>query len=713
MNRFYFAPRPQGCIRSGALLLLGLTGSAIAAPTPTSAYGQLPLSFEPNQGQTAPEVRFLSRGPGYQLYLTPHEAVLTLHKSAPKAETSARPTPTEGAVVRMHLDGTNPTTAISGQSPLPGKVNYLRGNDPKQWRTDIPTYEKVKYTNVYPGIDLVYYGRERQLEYDFIVAPGADPKAIALTFSGGELQLTEAGDLVLATATGEVRFQKPVLYQEIEGRKQPVAGRYIRRGAEQIGFEVGAYDTTHPLVIDPVLSYSTYLGGSSWDEGRGIAVDTRGRAYVTGYTLSSDFPTQAPLQAVSKDHYDAFVVKLNAQGTALVYATYLGGTGPDIGHAIAVDRQGQAYVAGYTESDDFPTTPNALQPVFGGQEALDPEDSGDAFAAKLNTRGTALVYSTYLGGRELDSAWGIAVDSRGQASVAGHTFSDDFPTYQALQPEHGGGHTDAFVAKLNAAGTAFVYSTYLGGKAGDISRAVAVDTRGHTYVTGNTDSDDFPTTPNALQLVYGGDTDAFVTKFNAAGDKRVYSTYVGGRNYQDGRGIAVDPRGQAYITGIADSDGLPTTPNALQPTGGGDFDAFVAKLNVAGTALAYATYLGGSERESGQGIAVDSRGRASVTGLTQSGDFPTQNALQPVHGGGTNDAFITQLNTTGMALAYSTYLGGNRDDVGLGIAVDSPGQVYVAGETGSDDFPTTPQALQPVRGVPSDAFVSKIAHRRK
>jgi hypothetical protein len=328
-------------------------------------------------------------------------------------------------------------------------------------------------------------------------------------------------------------------------------------------------------VIDPVLSYSTYLGGSSWDEGRGIAVDTRGRAYVTGYTLSSDFPTQAPLQAVRRSHYDAFIVKLNAQGTALVYATYLGGTGPDIGHAIAVDRQGQAYVAGSTGSVDFPTT------------------------------------------------------------------------------------------------------------------------------------------PNALQSVYGGDTDAFVTKFNAAGDKRVYSTYVGGRNYQDGRGIAVDPRGQAYITGIAHSDGLPATPNALQPTGGGDFDAFVAKLNVAGTALAYATYLGGSERESGQGIAVDSRGRASVTGLTQSGDFPTQNALQPVHGGGTNDAFITQLNTTGMALAYSTYLGGNRDDVGLGIAVDSPGQVYVAGETGSDDFPTTPQALQPVRGVPSDAFVSKIAHRRK
>jgi hypothetical protein len=724
--------RQYGIGSLGALaLLLGLAGSAVAAPMPTtaSAYGQRPLSFEPNQGQTAPEVRFLSRGPGYQLFLTAEEAVLALYKPTPKGENS-KPISTpqknaEKAVVRMHLDGANPNASMAGQSPLPGKVNYLRGNDPKQWWTDIPTYEKVKYTNVYPGIDLVYYGRERQLEYDFIVAPGADPKAIALTFSGGHLQLTEAGELVLATATGDVRFQKPVLYQEIEGRKQPVEGQYVRRGAEHIGFEVGAYDTARPLVIDPVLSYSTYLGGSGGDAGTAIAVDAHGQAYITGSTSSDDFPSHNSVQLNREGSPDAFVAKLNAAGNALIYSTYLGGSDFDGGAGIAVDRRGQAYITGITWSeDDFPTTPKAVQPVAEG--------SPDAFVAKLNAAGNALIYSTYLGGSGGDGGAGIAVDPRGQAYVVGTTwsFSNDFPTQNPLQPARGSfGYNDAFVAKLTAAGNALVYSTYLGGSYHEYGEDITVDSYGQAYIVGWTVSDNFPTTPKALQPVFSGGTpefdldyppsDAFVAKFSAAGNTLIYSTYLGGRSWDSGHGIAVDARGQAYVAGETVSDDFPIQ-KALQPVRygiGRASDAFVAKINPIGSKLIYSTYLGGRGRDSGTDIAVTPRGQASVTGHTDSVDFPIQRALQSILGDpGYADAFVTQLNAAGNAFVYSTYLGGNSWDRGYGIAVDLRNQVYVAGSTSSDDFPTTRKALQPGLGsipedegyVPSDAFVVKI-----
>jgi hypothetical protein len=714
--------RPQGCVHTGAFaLLLGLAGSAAATPMVTaSAYGQLPLSFEPNQGQTAPEVRFLSRGPGYQLFLTVEEAVLALQKPAPKAETGkgipAQPKKAEGAVVRMHLDGANPHAAIAGQSPLPGKVNYLRGNDPKQWRTDIPTYEKVKYTNVYPGIDLVYYGRARQLEYDFIVAPGADPQVIALSFSGGKLQLSDSGDLVLATATGEVRFQKPVLYQEIEGQKQPVEGQYVRRGTDRIGFQVGTYDATRPLVIDPVLSYSTYLGGSDWDWGTDIAVDARGQAYVTGDTRSVDFPTRKALQSAHGRGRDAFVAKLNASGTALVYATYLGGSNDDQSWGIAVDPRGQTYVIGSTESIDFPTTFKALQPEFGGgtQDEFGNVPS-DAFIAKLNTAGNALVYSTYLGGSGYDSGTGIVVDARGQAYVVGSTSSADFPTQKALQPDRGDNvpwFGDAFVAKLNVAGSVLVYSTYLGGSGYDAGSSIAVDRRGQVYVTGLTLSDDFPITLNALQPVHGsGDaynfySDAFVAKLNAAGSALAYSTYLGGSTYDLGADIAVDPRGQAYVVGYTWSEDFPTH-KALQSVHGGNIDAFVAKLNPTGTALDYATYLGGSEADGSNGIVLGPRGQIYVTGFTWSDDFPiTFKALQPDHGGSA-DAFIAQLNAVDSALVYSTYLGGSEFDDARSIAVAPRGEIYITGYTESNDFPLR-RALQSAYGGNADAFVVKI-----
>ena len=687
-------------------------------------YAKLPLAFEPNQGQTDPQVKFLSRGPGYTLFLTPSEAVLSLRGTAdkPKApgglgRTQAPSPPLPAAVLRLKLLGANAQTQVRGVDPLPGTVNYLRGKDPARWRTNLPTYAKVNYDEVYEGIDLVYYGNPQRLEYDFVVAPEADPGRIRLIFEGTSRapRLDEQGDLVLPTALGEARLHKPVVYQEIKGERQAVAGRYVLHAhapdplptAEgpgagiQVGFEVAAYDRSQPLIIDPVLGYSTYLGGrNGGDSGSDIAVDREGQAYVTGIANSTDFPTtQEALQPTpGGGSEDAFVAKLNARGTALVYSTYLGGSDDDIGAGIAVDREGRAYVTGFTYSTDFPTTQEALQPIPSGGQ--------DAFVAKLNTEGAALVYSTYLGGSDLDGSLGITVDREGRAYVTGFTYSTDFPTTrEALQPIPSGGQ-DAFVAKLNARGAALVYSTYLGGSGDEEGFGIAVDREGRAYVTGGTYSNDFPT-EDALQPTPNGGQDAFVAKLNAQGTALVYSTYLGGSGDEEGVGIAVDRAGQAYVTGgPTNSTDFPTTREALQPTFGGVYDAFVAKLNARGTALVYSTYLGGSEFENGSGIAVDRAGQAYVTGYTLSTDFPTKNALQSTFGG-VEDAFVTKLNARGAALVYSTYLGGSSLEFGGGIAVDRAGQAYVTGQTQSTDFPTK-NALQPTFGGVEDAFVTKI-----
>ena len=662
-----------------------------------AAYGQLPLSFEANQGQTDAHVNFLSRGAGYALFLTPDEAALRLQQPVASGTAAAQAAPE--AVLRMQLVGANATPRVVGRDQLPGTSNYFIGNDPSRWHTDIPNYAQVEEQGVYPGVDLVYYGNQRQLEYDFTVAPGADPGVIRLAISGAESMTLDAqGNLVLHTAGGDVVEQAPVLYQEADGGRQAVSGHFVLEGDGQVGFAVGAYNPSKPLIIDPVLSYSTYLGGSGNDAvvGSGIAVDSAGNAYVTGDTVSTNFPTANPLQPATGGGDDAFVAKLNASGTALVYSTYLGGSGDDAGSDIAVDSAGNAYVTGYTRSTNFPTA-NPLQPTFGGDR--------DAFVAKLNASGTALVYSTYLGGIASDVGSGIAVDSAGNAYVTGDTVSTNFPTANPLQPASGGGLTDAFVAKLNATGTALVYSTYLGGSASDAGLDIAVDSAGNAYVTGNTSSTNFPTA-NPLQPASGGGTDAFVAKLNAAGTALVYSTYLGGSASDAGLDIAVDSAGNAYVTGDTSSTNFPTA-NPLQPASGGGTDAFVAKLNAAGTALVYSTYLGGSGNDVGSGIAVDSAGNAYVTGNTVSTNFPTANPLQPASGGGT-DAFVAKLNAAGTALVYSTYFGGSASDAGRDIAVDSAGNAYVTGNTSSTNFPTA-NPLQPVTGGGTDAFVAKIA----
>jgi hypothetical protein len=671
------------------------------------SYGQIPLSFEVNRGQTAAEVDFLSQGNGYSLFLTPTETVLSLQKP-PRATGDGTATP-DAAVLRSRFVGANPQPQVVGVDQLASTSNYLIGNDPSQWQTNIANFGRVEYHNLYPGVDLVFYGNQRQLEYDYVVAPGTDPGVIKLAIDGTEsMTLDDQGDLVLHTSGGDVLEHAPVVYQDSGGVRQPVSGQFVLEGDGQVGFALGAYDHSQPLIIDPVLSYSTYLGGAGEDDGYGIAVDAAGNAYLTGNTGSTNFPTTADaVQTSFGGNADAFVAKLNPTGTALVYSTYLGGSGGDFSYGIAVDGSGNAYVTGQTNSANFPTTSGAFQRTYGGGNT-------DAFVAKLNPTGTALVYSTYLGGSDNDSGEGIAVDAAGDAYVTSATASANFPTTAgALQTSFGGnGFYDAFVAKLNPTGTALVYSTYLGGSNNDYGAGIAVDAAGDAYLTGYTASTNFPTTAGALQTPYGGgNTDAFVAKLNPTGTALVYSTYLGGTGDDRGLGIAVDAAGNAYVTGYTASTNFPTTGGAFQRTygGGGNVDAFVAKLNPMGTALVYSTYLDGSDDDYGVGIAVDAAGNAYVTGITASANFPTTaDALQTSYGGGPYDAFLTKLNPTGTALVYSTYLGGTGDDSGLGIAVDAAGNAYVTG-TASTNFPITAGALQTSYGGSYDAFVTKFA----
>jgi hypothetical protein len=708
--------------RQAAVLLSLLVGSLVAAlllhprlapvggaarttAQVGEAYGRLPLAFEPAPAEADDSTDFRARGAGYTLALSATEASFLL------AGESNEASPT---VLRMNLVGANSQAAVKGLDERQGKVNYLIGNEPAQWRTNIPTFGRVQYTGVYSGIDVVYYGNQRRLEYDFVVAPGSDPKAIALEFAGAEKMEVEAGtgDLLLAIGQKTIRQHKPIVYQEINGGRREVEARYALRGEGRVGFEVGPYDRSAALTIDPVLEYSTFLGGNFVTQARAIAVDSAGNAYVAGLTWATNFPTANAAQSSNAGNQDVFITKLNPAGSALVYSTYLGGGNSEAGVGIAVDSTGSAYVTGVTFSANFPTV-NAFQAAKGHLF------TNDAFVAKLNPAGSALVYSTYLGGTGDDEGKAIAVDSAGNAYVTGFTESTNFPTANAVQGTFGGGQGeggDAFVTKFNAAGSAVVYSTYLGGSGDEQGLGIAVDSAGSAYVTGFTVSANFPTA-NAFQNTFGGigsqgeGGDAFVTKFNPAGSALVYSTYLGGKDADLGNDIAVDSAGNAYVAGATASINFPTA-NPFQSALVGPVDIFVTKFNATGAALLYSTYLGGDNGEAAFGIAVDSTGNACLTGFTQSTNFPTVNPIKSTldQGDFYGDAFVTKLNASGSALLYSTYLGGNAEDVGFGIALDPAGNAYVAGGTSSRCFPVTTGAFDTSLSVSSaDAFISKIS----
>jgi hypothetical protein len=665
-------------------------------------YARLPLHFERNEGQADAEVQFLSPGKGSTLFLTGSEAVFSRNE----------PRGTDAASLRMRLVDANPALHAVGREELPGKVNYFLGNNPAQWHSRIRTYAKVEYTDVYAGIDLVYYGNQRQLEYDFIVRPGADPAAITVAFQCAlSLQIDSRGDLVLKTPGGTIIQHKPIIYQEANGVRRAIDGGYVLKNSQQVGFQLGVFDPSRTLVIDPVLAFSTYLGGNMDDLGNAIALDSAGNIYVTGDTTSTNFPTANPMQATyGGGTSNAFVAKLDPTGTTLLYSTYLGGEGFDRGNGIAVDATGSVYIVGKTNSLKFPITAGAFEDTFRGPEF-------DGFVTKISPTGDQLSYSTYVGGDDNDSGIAIAVDANGNAYITGGTKSNDFPVTQTAFQEANNGGTNAFITGLNATGTDVLYSTFLGGSFTDRGNAIAVDASGFVYVAGHTNSDDFPTM-NALQPNFGGGLDnGFVAKLNpqASGpDSLIYSTFLGGSGSDKALGIGVDSQGNVYVAGETSSAADFPVVNALQPNyGGGASNGFVAKINSAGTAFLFATFFGGSGGDQACGLALDTNGNIYITGSTSSPDFPILNALQPTLNG-SSDAFVTKLTADGSALVYSTYLGGSGDEnlpqngVNTGaIAVDTTGAAYVTGLTTSPDFPTV-DPVQPMLLGNSNAFIAKI-----
>jgi hypothetical protein len=679
------------------------------------------LSFERNVGQTASRVDYVARTGGATVFLTPTAAVFAIQKprtadpavdldtvAGMPSPTLAAPSSNGGVAVYMQIVGANPSARPVGQKELPGKVNYFIGNDPAQWHSNIPTFGRVEYPNIYPGISLAYYGGPGGLEYDFILAPGADAHAIALNFAGANgLEVNDRGELVLHTAAGDIVEQKPLAYEPTDSGRQEVASRYVLDG-HAIRFEVAAHDPTRPLVIDPlVLGYSTFLGGGGGaDIGWGIAVNESGNAYVAGETASIHFPTTPGVfDSTYNGAEDAFVAELNASGSALVYGTYVGGNGRDRAFGLAVDTAGNAYVTGDTESANFPTTPGAFDTTYNGAG----DYYGDAFAVKLNASGSALVYGTYLGGTNDDSALGIAADGAGDAYVIGFTKGMDFPTTPGAFDTTWDGGVDAFVVKLNPSGSALTYGTYLGGSGDEYGTAIAVDGAGNAYVTGVTYSPDFPATPGAFDTTYTGIEDAFVAKLNASGSSLLYASYLGGSIATYGYAIAVDGSGNAFVTGTTSSPDFPATPGAFDTTfNGGPRDAFVVKLGASGSSVTYGTYLGGSDGDFGYAIAVDGVGNTYVTGVTYSVDFPTTADAFDTTFNGNQDAFVAKLNPVGSALVYGTYLGGSNDDYGFGVAVDQSGNTYVTGASFSTDFPTTPGALKRRNRGASDGIVAKF-----
>ena len=701
--------------RTVVLALALLPGAASAT---SLASGRLPLAFVPNVGQTDARVRYVARGLGAAIYVASDEIVFDLlanplHPDR-RGETSPR---AAGTVLRLRLPGADPGARIVGLGPTSARVNYLLGTEPARWHRDLPTYREIVYRNVWPGIDLRFGTKDGSLEYRFVVRPGARFEDIRFAYAGADATWIDArGDLSVRTAHGTLTNGHPFTYQRVHGRRVVVGSRFLERGGAEgevtYGFALaGNVDRRRSFIIDPGLTYSTYLGGTGLDSAFAVAVDGGGHAYVTGFTQSADFPATAGAYATTPPGgNDVFVAELDPTGTSLVYATYLGGSGDESGTDVAIDATGDVYVTGYTDSTDFPTTPGAVATTYNGGQF-------DAFVAKLGPTGGSLLFSTYLGGSGGDSGLGIALDGAGSAYVTGETRSANFPTtLAAFDALYNGGVSDGFVTKLDPTGTTLVYSTYLGGSTfsgtGDLAGAIAVDALGEAVVTGVTESVDFPTTPGSFDPSFNGAVDAFVTKLDPTGSTLVYSTFLGGTGSDSGGGVAVDAAGAAYLTGSSCSADFPVTAGAYDTSIGGSCDAFVAKLDAAGSGLVFATYIGGSVSTSvpaidtGDDIAVDVTGAAYVTGQTECTDFPTTPGAFDSTGNG-QDAFVAKLDPSGASLLYATYIGGNGFEGGTGVAVDAVA-AYVVGVTTAADFPTTPGALDTSIGGLQDGFVVRL-----
>jgi hypothetical protein len=722
------APVFAGLVAVGASLSPHVSAKPVSRP-PSRLAASLPLAFEPNLGQTARGVNYVSRGNGYTLFLTPTEAVLRLRTAPahPGTDWGTRvPRSMElhardraSLALRMQFVGANPAAAPSSEGALAARASYFTPGAPAGGLRDVPMYSSVRYSQVYPGVDLVYYGRQRELEYDLVVAPGADPTSIRMRFAGAETpQVTPDGELALQVGGRAVRLKKPELYQEENGTRTPVSGEFALLASGEVGFEVGPYDRDRRLVIDPVLIYSTLLGGSGFDAGTAVTVNAAGNAYVAGNTDSLDFPVVGAGQAVAPGNGDVFVVQLSPDGGSLVYATYLGGSDAEAASGIQLDALGNAYVAGTTASNNFPVA-GAFQTAFNG--------GTEGFVAKLAPDGASLVYSTYLGGKSTDGITALALDAFGSAYVTGYTASNNFPIINgAIQPAFSGDY-DAFVTRFDPTGARLVFSTYLGGADGDSGRAIVVDNLGDCYVSGNTDSGGFPINPGSVLPVFRGGRfgDVFISKITSDGSGLPISTFVGGSGSDSCGGVGIDVDRNIYVGFTTDSDDAklanPVITQFQPARAGGESDGFLTKLNAEGNNVVWDTYLGGGGRDTIRAVGVDRTPNPDtplyVFGDTDSEDFPTLEPLQAARSGGT-DLFLTKIHpatiliTPALVLDYSTYLGGTGDDHAGGMYVDVVGNIALTGGTNSINFPEhrglpKRRGRRPVAEV-LDAFVLRV-----
>ncbi len=666
---------------------------AASRPPQTISLDKLPLIYETNLGQFSPEVKYLSRGHSFSLALTESDARLALP---------------DQQQLRLEWEGASPQPAIYGQSETGGASNYFRNEDASHSITGARHYSRVRYASLYPGIDLVFYGSRTRPEFDFLLAPHANPRLIRIRVHGAsKLRILPDGELAVTLHGASIRLGAPILYQPCPSGPRPVSGRYRITGKDLLTFDIDSYDPSLPLVIDPTLS-ATYLGGSGTDLITGVALDPAGNVYLTGYTTSVNFSTTqgSYKTTLTPGDSDAFVVKLNPFLTSIQYATYLGGPFADFARAIAVDSTGAAYITG-SSIGRWPVTANAFRPQSAASPAI--------FLAKLNPQGNTLAYSTYLDGAGAGQA--IAVDSLGQAHIAGWTYTATFTTTTGAYQRTYLGNNDAFVVKMHANGNSQLYSTFLGGSEEDQARGIALNSAGEAFITGFTSSTSFPTSSNAYRATNSGSTDAFVSKLNNTGTSLLYSTFLGASGVDRAHAIAVDSNGNAYAAGETYSASFPTTTGAYQRSLSGASDAFVTKLNPTGTDAVYSTYLGGSGNcsvsdpfrsyrcDGAYGIALTAQQEAYVTGVA--GDaFPQAGSSAAFAGAG--DAFLTQLNPAGTALLYSTYLGGAAGDAGLAVAVN-PSNVVFAGLTGSTNLPLTSGAVQASAGGGAyDGFLGRF-----
>ncbi len=695
------------------ILFLGTLFSSAAFAL---ALADQPRFFIENKGQWPEEVLFLAPMDGFNVWITTNGATYDFYRlhEPPFPSSVAEPvfpgerlSPSKryGHVVKVIHEGAATSVFPKGSFPLPGYYNYFIGNDPRRWARFVRRYQEVVIDNVYEGIAQRYYFDGGRLRYDYIVKPGADPSQIAFRLEGaGPAGVNAHGDLTFTTRFGEVTHAALRVFQPSDDTLSEVPARFVFQGG-RIQIEVGAYDPSRPLIIDPLV-YSTFIGGSSRERVYRTAVDAGGHAYVIGQTLSTDYPTTPGAYDTSHTGAECiFVTKLDATGSSLIYSTFIGGYYWDVPLDILVDDSGHAYVVGYTYSSAFPTTPGAYDTVHNGWY--------DVFALKLNTTGSDLLYSTFIGGSLDEEAVRCALDETKALYIAGYTRSaSDFPiTATTFDSTHAGNY-DAFIAKLSRNGDSLLYSTFLGGAGDEYPLGIDIDNSHNIYIAGRTTSTDYPTTPGAYDTSHNGFVDAFVTKLAGNGTSLVYSTYLGGAGSDEAHDLFVDDYGNAYIAGIAQdaSPPYPTTPGAYDTSHNGFQDVFVTKLNSTGSALVFSTFIGGSGYEGAYGIMPDNAGNIVVEGFATAPGFPTTSNAHDTSFNGTWDIFIAKLSATGSSLLYSTYLGGSDYEVAYGAAVDPSGYIYVGGYSRSTDYPTTSSAYSPTyNGGFSDAFVTKLS----